>query len=321
VEERAGGVVLPSKPAERDWPRMDPPNVLWFTGAIAISVGVSALISTIPESHNGLWVFLAALGFLLAFAAASLWLLRLGWWVPGGLAATLAVATFPGAAVGFLQLIDVWPEDSSFDPFGDFSGSAFGVALATAVFGIAVFIYTRFSFILSVVVLSLLLAAQFVVTGFDNPSGDDSATAALVSGALAVIVGVFLDAFGRRRDAFWFHALGWFSVAAGLVFFAVEPSGDTDRAWVPMLIVGLLMTISSGPMRRATWAVYGVLGYYAAIVHYLADGLNEGRWPFALLLIAVGLIIFLQGMLLHRYGKSWGDRFIRRPPVLIDPPG
>jgi hypothetical protein len=271
VEERAGGDVLPSKPAEREWPRMDPPNVLWFAGAITISVGVGALISTIPDSHNGLWVFLVALGFLLAFAVASLWLLRLGWWVPGGLAATLAVATFPGVAIGFLQLIDVWPQDSSFDPFGDFSGYALGVALATALFGIAAYVYTRFTFILSVVVLSLLLAAQFVVTGFDNPSGNDRAAAALVSGALVAIVGVFLDAFGRRRDAFWFHALGWFSVAAGLVFYAVEPGGDADRAWVPMLVVGLLMTIASGPMRRATWAVYGVLGYYAAIVHYLND--------------------------------------------------
>jgi hypothetical protein len=299
---------------------MDPPNVLWFTGAIATSGGVSALISTIPDSQNGLWVFLASLGFLLAFALASLWLLRLGWWVPGGLAATLAVATFPGVAVGFLQLIDVWPEDTSLDPFGDFSGYGFGVALATALFGIAAFVYTRFSFILAVVVLSLLLAAQFVVTGFDNPSGDDSATAALVAGALVVIVGVFLDAFGRRRDAFWFHALGWFSVAVGLVFFAVEPGGDAERGWIPMLVVGLLMTIASGPMRRATWAVYGVLGYYAAIVHYLSDALNEDRWPFALLLIAVGLGIFLQGMLLRRYGKAWGERFIRRPPAVIDPP-
>jgi len=299
---------------------MDPPNVLWFGGAITIAVGVSALLSTIPESHNGLWLFLASLGFLLAFAFGSLWLLRLGWWVPGGLAAWLAVTTFAGVAIGFLQLIDVWPEDQSLDPFGNFSGYVFGVALATALFGIAAFSYTRFSFILSIVVLSLLLAAQFLETGFENPGGDDSATAALIAGALVVIVGVFLDAFGRRRDAFWFHALGWFSVAAGLVFFAVDPGGDTERGWIPMLVVGLLMTIASGPMRRATWTVYGVVGYYAAIVHYLNDSLDSDGWPFALLLIAIGLGIFLQGMLLHRYGKAWGDRFIRRPPVLIDPP-
>jgi len=319
VEERAG-VVLPPKPAERDWPRMDPPNVLWFAGAIAIAIGVGALISTIPESHSGLWVFLASLGFLVAFALASHWLLSLGWWVPGGLAAWLAVATFPGVAVGLLQLIDVWPEETSLDPFADFSGWVFGVAVATVIFGIAAFVYTRFSFILSAVVLSFLLAAQFLVSGFDNPSADDRATAALVAGAAAVIVGVFLDAFGRRRDAFWFHALGWFSVAVGLVFFTIEPGGDVERGWIPMLIIGLLMTLASGPLRRATWAVYGVLGYYAAILHYLDDAVDSDSWGFALLLIAVGLSIFLQGILLHRYGKAWSERFIRRPPAVIDPP-
>jgi hypothetical protein len=129
-----------------------------------------------------------------------------------------------------------------------------------------------------------------------------------------VVVGVFLDAFGRRRDAFWFHALGWLSVAGGLVFFTVDPGGDPERGWVPMLIVGILMLIIAGPIGRATWAVYGVLGYYAPIVHYLAAALNENRWPFALLLLALGASIFVLGMLLYRYGKSWSQRFVRRPP-------
>ena len=74
MEERAG-LVLPAEPAKRVWPRMDPPNVLWFGGSIARSAGVSALSSTVPDSHNGLWVFLGALAFLLAFVLASLWLL------------------------------------------------------------------------------------------------------------------------------------------------------------------------------------------------------------------------------------------------------
>jgi hypothetical protein len=319
VVERIRGV-LPPKLAERDWPHMDPPNVLWFFGAFAISFGVSVLVSTIPDSQNGLWIFLVALGFLLAFEIASVALLRAGWWVPGGLAGALAVATFPGVCVGFLQLIDVWPDDPFFDPFEDFSAYPFAIAVVTAIFGLGAFVLTRFSFIFFVVVAALLLASQFLVPVFDSPpSGEHRATTALVAGALVVIVGVFLDAFGRRRDAFWWHALGWLSVAAGLVFFALEPGGDPERGWVPMLAIGLLMLISAGPMRRATWAVYGVFGFYAAIVYYLAQGLNEDRWPFALLLLAVGLAIFLQGILLHRYGRIWAARFVRRPPPTLGP--
>jgi hypothetical protein len=50
VEERAG-VVLPPEPVEREWPRMDPPNVLWFAGAYAIALGSYALLQTLPDTQ------------------------------------------------------------------------------------------------------------------------------------------------------------------------------------------------------------------------------------------------------------------------------
>ncbi len=317
MEERAGGGVLPPQPAERDWPRMDPPNVLWFFGAIAIAFALNVLVDAIPDSHRGVWVFLTAVGFFVGFAIVSWFLLELWWWVPGGLAAALAVASFPGLAIGFLKLIDVWPDDPVLDPFEDFSGYPFGVAVATAVVGLAAFVLTRFSFIFAVVVTAVLVASQLLAPAFESPpSGDDRATLGLVFGSLIVIVGVFLDAFGRRRDAFWFHVLGWFSVAAGLVFFTLDPSGDPNRGWVPMLVVGVLMLITAGPIRRATWAVYGVLGYYAPVLHYMIKGLDEDRWPFAVWLLALAITIFVLGMVLHRFGAVWRERFVRRPPPL-----
>jgi hypothetical protein len=84
-----------------------------------------------------------------------------------------------------------------------------------------------------------------------------------------------------------------------------------------MLIVGVLILIVSGPIRRATWAFYGVLGYYAPLVHYLTNGLNESRWTFALALLAVGVSIFALGMVLHRFGPTFAQRFVRRPPPTI----
>jgi hypothetical protein len=44
----------------------------------------------------------------------------------------------------------------------------------------------------------------------------------------------------------------------------------------------------------------------------LAAALN--RWTSALALLAIGLSIFVLGMLLRRYGEAWGERFVRRPP-------
>ena len=294
---------------------MDPPNVLWFAGAYALAAGSYVLLGALPESHSSVWIFVAGLAFLLVYSAASRELLLRGWWVPGGLAAALAVAMVPAVAIGFLRLIDVWSNDV---PVTGFNGYALAVAIVTAVAGLIAYWLTRFTFLYFTVVTAILVAAQFLAEAGASPSSEDRATAALVTGGLMVIVGVFLDAFGRRRDAFWFHALGWFSVAAGVVFLIVEPGGDQERGWIPMLIVGTLMVIAAGPIRRATWAVYGVLGYYAPLLHYMVTGLNENGWVFAVALLAMGLSIFVFGMVIHRFGGTWGQRFVRRPPPLTD---
>ena len=316
--EEGTGVVLAAKPAERDWPRLDPPNVLWFAGAYALAVGSYALLDTLPSSHSSLWILVGAVGFVLLYAVVSAQLLRASWWVPGGVAATLAVAMFPAACVAFLRLIDVWSTEF---PFDRFNGCAVGIAVATAVAGLLAFRLTGFPFLFFAVVAAGIVLAQFLVTwNNEPPSNRDRATAALVAGSLLVIAGIFLDAFGRRREAFWFHAGGLLGVAAGLVYFVVEPSGDPSRGWIPMLCVGAVLAVVSGPVHRATWALYGVLGYYAALAHYLLAGLNESRWTFALALLGAGLSIFALGLLEHRYGKVWAERFVRRPPPGVVPP-
>jgi hypothetical protein len=303
--------------AER--PRMDPPNVRWFFGAFTLGLGVYDLIEAIPASQSGLWILVTALGFFVAFLLGSAILLRRGWWVPGGLSAALAVAVFPAVAVSFLKLIDLWPSDPFFQPLQDFSGWTFGVGLATAFVGLVAWWLTRFSFVLAVAIGAILVSAQLLTPWFDDdPSGSERAAIALVIGAILFVVGVFVDVFGRRREAFWFEVLGLFSVAAGLVYLTVD-SGDPERGWVPMLIGGSFLLIASGPVRRASWAVYGVLGVYATIVHYLLKELDEQRWPFALLLIVLALLILALGMAQHRYGGTLAQRFVRRPPPELSP--
>lgn len=297
---------------------MDPPNVLWFLGAFAIAFGVYAVVATVPDDQNGLWRLVAAVAFFVAFSFAAVALRRRRWSVPGGLAAALAVATFPAVAVGFLELIDAWPHQPFFRPWNEFNGYWIGVAAATALVGLIAFAWTRFSFILGVSIAVVIAAAQLLTPAFDAaPSGDERTAAALVTGAVLVTIGVFLDAFARRRDAFWFHALGCLAAAAGLVFFTFEPNGDANRGWAPMLIVSVAMLLVSGPIRRATWAVYGVLGFYAAVLHYLNDALKERRWAFALAALGLGLSIFLFGGVVHRYSRPWARRFVRQPPPIF----
>jgi len=289
--------------------------VLWFFGAYTLVIGVYELLRTIPDSNSGLWLLIAAVAFLTAFAIAAAVLLRWGWWVPGGLAAALAVGVFPAAAIAFLTLIQVWPSDPFFEPLQRFSGWTFGVGLATALIGFLAWWLSRFSFVLAVAIGAVLVTSQLLTPCFDeSPSADERVTMALVIGAILFVAGVFIDAFGRRREAFWFEVLGLFSIAGGLVYLTAEPGGDPDRGWIPMLIGGVILLVVAAPIRRASWAIYGVLGVYAAVVHYLVKELDEQRWPFALMLIVLAVLLFATGMAQHRYGRTWAQRFVRRPP-------
>jgi hypothetical membrane protein len=294
---------------------MDPPNVLWYFGAFALGFAVYELIETIPSSQSGLWILITAVAFIAGFALAAAVLLRRGWWVPGGLAAALAVAVFPAVAVAFLELVGVWPEHPLLEPLRTFSAYTFGVGIATALVGIGTWWLTRFPFVLAVACAAILSSAQLLTPCFEEgPSGGERAATALVIGAVLFVVGVFADAFGHRREAFWFEVFGLFSLAGGLVYLTVAPDGDAQRGWVPMLLGGAFLLVAAAPVGRASWAVYGVLGAYAAVVHYLVKGLNERRWPFALALIALALGIVALGMAQQRYGSSLARRFVRRPP-------
>jgi hypothetical protein len=305
--------------AERERPRMDPANVLWFFGAFALGFAVYDLLEAVSDSQDGLWILLVALAFLAWFASASWILLRSRWFVPGGLAAALAVAVFPAVAIGFLTLVDVWPSNSVTGPFDEFSGWTFAVGVATAAVGLLAWWFSRFSFVLAVAIAAVLVSAQLLTPSFGgSPSGDARATTALVIGAVLVVVGVFVDAFGRRREAFWFEVLGLFSLGAGLVWLATV-DGNPDRGWIPILIAGVFLSIAAGPVRRASWAVYGVLGVYASAVRYLSRGLDETGWVFPLLLIVLALLIIALGMAEHRYGRPWAQRFVRRPPPELSP--
>lgn len=86
-----------------------------------------------------------------------------------------------------------------------------------------------------------------------------------------VVVGLVLDAGGRRRDAFWFYVGGYFTVGAALVYYVLNGYGNdggSSGAWLALVLVGSIVLLGSAVLRRATWATYGALGVYAALSYY-----------------------------------------------------
>jgi hypothetical protein len=302
--ENATMAVAGSLRAERDFPRFDTPNVLWFFGAFAMSFATDLVLSQVPKSHHELWEFLVAVAFVVVYAAIAGLLLWAGWWVPGGLTAAVAVSIVPAAGFGLTSLIRTFPK--GVPPTQTFSWSIFLIGIATIAAGLIAFALTRFSFLFSTVAASISLTAQFLLPGIDkHPSTDAHFVMAIVVGAAMVVLGLLLDVIHLRRDAFWFHAIGFANVAVALGYYAVNSSGDTNRGWIPMIIAGGVVLLAAAPLRRATWAVYGVLGFYAPIVHWLTNGVRPNSAGYSLLLLAIGTSIFVLGLAMHRFGRIW----------------
>src|SRR5207248_351171 len=171
---------------------------------------------------------------------------------------------------GFTSLIGTYPKDVFFDPTQNFSWSVFLIGVVSIVAGLVAFALTRFSFILFTVVLGISLTVQLLIPGIHHhPSADDHLVAAIVLGAVHVLMGLMLDAGGRRRDAFWFHVGGFTNVAVGLAYYSAAPSGNSERSWIPMFIAGAVVLVCSAPLWRGTWAAYWLLCFYAPILHWL----------------------------------------------------
>jgi hypothetical protein len=309
--ETAGA--LPSQPAagrvEPPWPRFDAPNVLWFFGFYAITFASIAVINEVSEAHHDLWEFLVSLAFAAVFLIAALGLRMLSWRTPSGLAVAMAVAMIPAAGFGFTSLVRTYPHEPFFDPFQSFSGSIFGVALASAFAALVAFALTRFSFILLEFALAVSLVAQFFLPAInDHPSDDAHAVTAIVTGAALIVIGLALDGAGRRRAGFWFHVIGFLNLAIAFGYYAFNFSGDTNRGWIPMSIIGGFALFLAAPLWRATWAFYGVLGFYIPIFHWLTSSLQPSSLGYAFILLGIGVSIFIVGFALARLGAVWLTR-------------
>jgi hypothetical protein len=164
---------------------------------------------------------------------------------------------------------------------------------------------TRFSFLFFVVAVATQITVQLLLPALHSaPSADAHTVTAIVTGGGLVLVGLVLDAARRRHDAFWFHVVGFFGVAAALVYFGTGFEGDSERGWIPMLVAGALVLAAAAPLRRATWAVYGAAGIGAALIHYVD---KAGSW-FTYVLLVIALGVFALGLLAYRTRRPLGPR-------------
>jgi hypothetical protein len=296
-----------ARPVLRAWPQLDLPNVFWFFGAITAAIASIAVLDKVPESNADVWLLLASLGFLVAYTLASVLLYRRGLQIPAGLMAADGAAMVSAVGYAFTQLVDLYPDDPFFEPVSDFSGAVLGIGIATALVALLAFAVTRFSFLLALFVAAALVSVQLLTPAWGT-SGDDRALSGVVSGAVAVVIGLLLDGAARRREAFWLYVGGYFAIGAALIYYILNGYGNgggSSGAWIALLVVGVAVLLGGALLRRAAWATYGALGLYGALFHYLA----AHDWM-RYLLLGVSLGVFVLGLALAAR---------RRPPERIAP--
>jgi hypothetical protein len=306
----------PEPPTHGRAPRFDPPNVLWYFGGISATLAANVVAADTGAAHRGLWIFLVGLLFFAAAAALSAVAQRAGWWIPAGVLTAAAVGLVPAVVVGFEHLIGTWPRHpASIEPFQHFVGSAFTIAAVTAAAGLAAFWLVRFAFVLLAVVVAGALGIQLLLPAVvTRPGVSDHLATLIVTGAVFVVVGMLLDARRHRRAAFWWHVGGLVAVANGLVYYVgVNPvlpgHHSAVWAWVAMVLVGAALVVASFPVRRATWAVFGVAGLYVPALHYVGEA--SGAWRTPLLMVFISLGLMIAGALLDTVGAAWPQRLAR----------
>jgi hypothetical protein len=296
--------------------RYDPPHILWYFGALTAALAANATVLSVSASARGTYQLLVGLVLIAAFGAGAGLLLRSGWRVPGGVLAVTAVLMVPAVGQAFERLIGVWPSLLEEGPeiVQSFEGALFALGLATVAAGLAAFAAIRFPFLFATVTVALVFTAQFLLPGFVNdPSANDRASCLIVTGLVLALVGFVLDSVGRLTDAFWWHATGLFTLGLGLAFYAFIRS--EGWAWVAILLIGAALLLASAPFHRATWATFGVVGVFAAILRYVTDWF--GSWKAASLMILVGIGLLLLGMALQLSPRT---RSARPGPPPTAPP-
>jgi hypothetical protein len=300
----------PPATSRRPWPELDVANVAWFFGAVIAAAASLAILDRIPESHEDLWEFLAALGFLAGYALGAVVLFRRGWRIPAGLAAATAVAMVPGTGYGLTRLVGAYPKDPFFSPFQTFSWAVFGITLATLLAALFAWLVTRLSFLFFIVILATHVAAQVGAATW-KPTGDGRAVVAVVVGAALVLLGLGADGARRPREAFWLYVGGFGGIAYMLGWFALASDEQQAAGWLPMVIAGAAVLLLSGLIHRRVWATFGAAGLVGGFTHYLTA---EQEW-FAYFLLGLAVAVFAFGLAVAR-----SNRYDREPRALTETP-
>ncbi|MEX2211510.1 MAG: hypothetical protein WD689_07075 [Gaiellaceae bacterium] len=242
-------------------------NFVLYVGGFTVLVGAAvSLIYLASESGDAGLVAWTLLPLVVLCAIAYAFRLR-SEWIPAGL---FAFATLAVWLVFLGSLLEWWgwapaEDGSAFDGWNWGLWLMLVIGIVTASVALSVFEFPLL--VVFPLVLSWLLVVDVLSGG-----GDWSYVLTLLIGLLYLGIGSALGG----PSGFWVHVVAGVLVGGALLQW--WNSSDTD--WVLVALTGLAFVGIARGTGRSSWAVLGIIGIFAASVHFVTQWSGVEALPF-----------------------------------------
>ncbi len=276
-------------------------NKLMYLGGGVALAAVSVLLG---KGWRDYGPTVGAVGALLLagslFLGAHL-LLRRGWRIPAGLAATVGVALVPLIVFAVGQVLGK-PIDEPFDEYDDFYTwiSSQWVWMEFATIGTTLIALRWFR--LPILMLPATVCTWFFAmdgAGFifgPDATENQKLTVFAVVGTAMLTLGFVLDHLRHRNHATWMH-LGGLITVGGVASFT------GDLIWWVLAGIGIAALAVGVLTQRTIYFVFGGLWSFSVGIH-LAYGTFGGEIVFPLVLLVIGGGLVAWGMRISKKGSS-----------------
>jgi hypothetical protein len=273
---------------------------------VLISAGASLgyLAAQYSEGALTAWALLP----LTVLLAVAVMLRRRGAWIAAGVFAFAAVAMW-AAFLGILFTWWGWNSNSgSSNAFDGWNWTLWLLLLLVIAAASSALRTFRFP-LLFVYILS---SVYFLVTDVISGGGTWSAIVTLFIGLVYLFVGMSVDRGARSPYGLWWHLGAGFLIGGALLYWWHSSEAD----WALLATASVLFILLAGVTWRSSWAVLGVIGFFAAATHWTIEWVATGffslgsdrSWVPLVVLAVVGFFFVLLGLYLD-------SRHRRREPA------
>ena len=284
---------------------MSVPKPTWTSASFLLYVGgLTVLISAVASlgylaTHYGKGALTAwALLLLAVLFVVALMLRRRGAWMAAGLFAFATVAMW-AAFLGVLFTWWGWNANAGSNAFDGWNWTLWFLLLLVIAAASAALRAFRFP-LLFVYILS---SVYFLITDVISGGGNWSAVVTLFIGLMYLFVGRSVDRGPHSPYGFWWHLSAGFLVGGALLYW--WHSSEADFAL--LATASVLFILLAGATWRSSWAVFGIIGFFAAATHWTIEWVATGffslgsdrSWVPLVVGAVVGFFFVLLGLLLE----------------------